>query len=328
MTLLRLRTCRVATGLAFGLALLTINSPSAGSEPTGIVWRDDLPRALESAASQDRLVWLQFTGPWCHNCRRMEREVFNTTPVVRLANDRFVPVQLRSDLHEELALGYGLSSLPATVILRPNGEVIAGSQGYKDSRSFAAFLSNALASEGRLKNAAPIRTELARSTEGPAPALGGHCPVGLVDEHRLVAGDSSLAVVHDGRLYRLSSEASRRRFRNNPDLYAPVNGGRCPVSQVDRGEDRPGSPKWGVLYGGHLYLCGDGSARQRFLRHPERYTHVHNAERGFCAHCWALDGLPPRDRADLPLVRADRHRTYQAPAYLQASRTANDRPRR
>jgi YHS domain-containing protein len=258
----------------------------------------------------------------------MEREVFNTTPIASLANDRFVPVKLRSDLHEELALGYGLSSLPATVILRPDGKVIAGSQGYKDSGSFAAFLATALAVEAAQRNAAPVATETSESAKAPGPALGGNCPVGLVDGHRLVAGDSSLAAVHDGRVYRFSSEVSRRLFRNNPDLYAPVNGGRCPVSQVDLGEDRPGSPNWGVLYGGHLYLCGDGSARQRFLRHPERYTHVHNAERGFCAHCWALDGLPPRDRTDLPLVRASRQRTYQAPAYLQASRAATDRPRR
>src|SRR5262249_33465467 len=52
---------------------------------------------------------------------RMERESFNHPSVLGQASGRFVAVKLRSDVHEELAVGYGLSALPATVILRPTG---------------------------------------------------------------------------------------------------------------------------------------------------------------------------------------------------------------
>ena len=34
--------------------------------------------------------------------------------------ESFVPLKLRSDVHEELALGFNLSGLPATIIVTPN----------------------------------------------------------------------------------------------------------------------------------------------------------------------------------------------------------------
>ena len=136
--------------LALALVLKTAFAlPSSASDPGPIRRRTDLTRARTEAGAVGRLVWLQFTGPWCHNCRRMDAEVFDRPRVVGLSSSDFVPVKLRADDHEELALGFELTALPATVILRPTGEVVARTQGFLDVESFQNFLLSALSRAGR-----------------------------------------------------------------------------------------------------------------------------------------------------------------------------------
>src|SRR5580698_6426989 len=96
--------------LAFGITLvLALRCAATGarsavaSEPESISWRDDYGRALDESQSANRLLWIQFTGPWCPNCTKMERDSFPHPVVVQHARESFVPVKLRSDVHEQLA---------------------------------------------------------------------------------------------------------------------------------------------------------------------------------------------------------------------------------
>src|SRR5436305_265207 len=71
-------------------------------------------------------------------------------------------------------------------------------------------------------------------------ALAGFCPVSLVEGHRLVPGQQALTVSCNGLVYRFADERTRSVFRKQPERFVPVNGGHCPVTQVERGERRPG----------------------------------------------------------------------------------------
>jgi YHS domain-containing protein/thiol-disulfide isomerase/thioredoxin len=307
----RLTRVAVAAGLALG-GILGGMTPSHALGATPIEWRGDLTAARAEAIALDRLVWVQFTAPWCHNCHRIEGEAFVHPRVLHLASVDFIPVKLRSDAHEELALGYGLSSLPACVILRPGGEVVAKVQGYLDPETFLSFLHESLAREGR----SPRRL-----------ALEGYCPVSLVDDHRLEAGRPALTIDRDGEVYRFATSAGREAFRQNPARYVPANGGRCAVAQVDRGEVRAGSPNWGLLYDGHLYLCADMAERARFLKTPERYAHVNRAERESCPHCWAVEAWLVRTRPADSLARRRRDLFPDQP-HLETSRRETESTRR
>ena len=55
-----------------------------------------------------------------------------------------MPVKLRSDVHEQLALSFNLSALPATIIVAPNREVVAIHQGYLGPAEFDSFFAIAL----------------------------------------------------------------------------------------------------------------------------------------------------------------------------------------
>jgi thioredoxin-related protein len=284
------RWIRVGLGalLAFGLLGSTLTEIAvAADDPHKINWREDLGQAQAEAKSRDLLLWVQFTGPWCINCRRMDRATFVHPPVVTESRERFVPVKLRSDEHESLALSLGLSSLPSTVIVRPNGEVVDRFEGYIEPERFEATLATLLRREGRSAEQVAARAaEKKRLADRDGEvALAGYCPVSLLREQKLVRGRPDLTVEHDGRVFRFADEATRGAFRQKPEAFAPAIDGRCPVSQVDRGDFHPGDPRWGVVYAGHFFLFKDAADRDRFVKDPERYANVDD-ERGSCPHCW------------------------------------------
>ena len=174
--------------------------------------------------------------------------------------------------------------LPSTVIVRPNGEVVDKWEGYGEPDEFAGFLTATLTAEGRSATQVAARSQ-AKTEKDSAVALAGYDPVSLLQDQRLVPGRSDLVVEHDGRVFRFANEADRDAFLTKPDSFAPVNGGRCPVSQVDRGDFATGDPHWGVVYQGHLFLFQAIADRDQFAKDPERYAGIDPTIRATCPHC-------------------------------------------
>lgn len=302
MTVIGPRAVRVLWALAACLEW----AQTEAAAPTSLAWRHDLTAARAEASATGRLLWLQFTGPWCANCRRMDAEAFSDHAVVKLAGRSFVPVKLRSDTHEDLVLGFGFSGLPATAIVRPSGEVVARLQGYRTPDAFTAFLRDAEGLVAPTSRSSRAASELStvQSSGAVHPALDGFCPVALVDGHRLRRGSSGVTARQEGLLFWFEDESARETFRRWPARYRPVNGGECPVARVESGEPRPGSPRWGVLYAGHLYLCAGKFDRARFLANPARYARPDAAIRAECDHCWALDAALVADGLPRSVTRA------------------------
>jgi YHS domain-containing protein len=279
----------------FGFASLWLGGRVAeGGATGGIEWRSDLQDANAEARSKQRLLWIQFTGPWCHFCNLMDRESFIHPRVVVQSRDHFVPIKLQSDTYVELATRLGVGGLPATVLVAPSGEVVAKHEGYVDGETFVAFLESARV---RVEGTSPARTPAPAREPAVPPArrveaelaMAGFCPVSLVQEHRLVPGQDAVSLEHEGRVYRFANPVVRSTFQRQPERFIPVNSGRCPVNQVDRAVAKTGEARFGVLYQGHLYLCSDEESRARFMRNPDRYCHVDLADRGLCPHCWGHD---------------------------------------
>ncbi len=279
------RVGRVVLGFGYVvvLSLLTNFHHLQADETKKVAWRDDLAQAQAESKSRDLLLWIQFSGPWCVNCRRMDRSAFVHVPIVAESRERFVPVKLRPDEYENLTQSLGLTTLPATVIVRPNGEVVDKVEGYLEPEAFETFLNSVLTREGR--SAEQVAARKAKADKDSSVALAGYDPVTLLQDQKLVPGRPDLSVEHDGRVFRFANETGRDAFLRKPRAFAPVNGGRCPVSQVDRGDFHNGDPRWGVVYLGHLYLFKDVADRDRFAKDPERYAGVDPQGRSSCAHC-------------------------------------------
>ncbi len=273
-------------------------------EPSEIQWREDYSLALREAHEQDRLVWIQFTGPWCPNCRRMERDSFPAEEVVTESKTRFVPLKLRSDVNEQLAAAFQLTGLPATVIVAPDRSILAVHQGYLGPDELTEVLKNAHRQQLETKSKLALKQKkaetIAAAAEENRPELDGYCPVSLVVDRKLRRGSPAFQIVHNSRIYHFASAAERARFEQDPTRFVPANDAYCPVRELDEGLEIAGKPRFGAVYAGRLYLCASAGDRARFLENPARYAAVDVAQGGFCPHCLTENGL---------LVRGDpRHR--------------------
>jgi YHS domain-containing protein/thioredoxin-related protein len=325
------------SGLKWGLGCLLVLSAcslSLAAAPREIPWRTDYSRAKAEAKARQLPLWVQFTGPWCHFCTQMERETFVSPEVIASAHERFIPVKLRSDIHEDLVSGFGVSGLPSTIIVAPTGAVVARREGFTDPKAFQAFLNQSLERTGHVarssKRSQPERPA-ARAEAAPAakpaeePALAGHCPVTLVVDKRLTLGQPDLSARYDGREYRFATASERDTFLNEPEPYLPANHGQCLVSQVDRSQSVAGDPRFGVLYDSRLYLCADESARAKFMKEPKRYANADVADKGFCPHCRAQNGQPVRGKPEYCLTHRDQCYFFPNAEHRQAFRADPDK---
>jgi thiol:disulfide interchange protein DsbD len=76
---------------------------AAGLTPVtvdGLAWSGDLAAALEEAGKQNRLVFIDFTGVTCTNCRINEKNIFVKADVKNLFM-QYVRVQLYTDVIPE-----------------------------------------------------------------------------------------------------------------------------------------------------------------------------------------------------------------------------------
>jgi YHS domain-containing protein len=281
------RPARVVSVSLFALAALGGLFPALArsDEPESIAWRSDYGAALGEARAANRFLWIQFTGPWCPNCVRMERDSFPHAAVVEHSQTSFLPVQLRSDLNEQLATALGLSAIPATIIVAPNRDVIGFHQGYLGPLELDALMRDCLArhpleptQEARAgsSDSKPQNKNAQQSVPKAEPelAMGGYCTVSLIDDRKLVKGRVEHSILHEGRTYRFGSTAASERFRQEPARYLPFCEGKCPVTRVEEGISKPGEPRWGALYAGRLFVFASEQNRRLFLENPDAYAQV------------------------------------------------------
>jgi YHS domain-containing protein len=290
-----------ARSIALLLCCWLAGQQAYGTDGAAISWRDQYGQALEEARAANRLLWVQFTGPWCPHCTRMESDTFPDPKIIAHARESFVPLKLRADGNEQLVQSLNVTGLPATAIVAPNRDVIALQQGYLGPDEFDAFLRDALARRPQPAaapgsasppkgDASADQGEAAADPEAPL-ALAGFCAVSLVSERKLVPGKSRHTVRHDGRVYHFANADARARFQKEPQRYVPANEGCCPVARVQQGVMKPGAPQWGVLYAEHLFLCATEEDRRAFMTNPYLYAMVDVAESGYCVHCIRQSGI-------------------------------------
>lgn len=294
------RTRSVATRIVW-IALMVLSAHVHPASAGSIAWRPSFEAALAEGRRTDRPVWVQFTGAWCPYCRRMEQETFVRPEVVARARDRFIPVVVTSDDREDLVERHGIRAYPTTLVLGPTGETLARLEGFAEAAEFLGFLDGARA---RLE-----------------PALGGSCPVSLVQGRGRIAGQSRLTARFDGREYRFANAEARAAFLADPERFVPRAGGHCVVSRVDRGLDIGGDPRFAIYYRDRLYLCADEAARRQFARDPARYADADLALDGICPHCRAAGRIVP-GQPRYVATHQDRRYQFPGPDHLAAFRAA------
>ncbi|GDX10016.1 hypothetical protein LBMAG57_17880 [Verrucomicrobiota bacterium] len=112
--------------LALLSALAFIASPLLAADDA---WITDLPKALEQAKTEKKLVLLDFTGSdWCPPCKNLHAKVLTSEEFSKFAKDSLVLVELdfpkakpqTAELkaaNQELSKKYGIRGYPTIIVL-------------------------------------------------------------------------------------------------------------------------------------------------------------------------------------------------------------------
>ena len=122
---------------------------------SNLIWNNNLEDAFKIAQTQNKNIFIDFTGVTCTNCRWMETNIFDITSVENLMSE-YILVSLYTDAGE----GYlekrayqinrfETAALPYYVILNPNDKVLGEFPGLtRDVERFKNFLRIGINNEG------------------------------------------------------------------------------------------------------------------------------------------------------------------------------------
>ena len=116
-------------------------------------------------------------------------------------------------------------------------------------------------------------------------ALGGNCPVCLVEMAKVVPGSDKHAVTFDRQVYYFPSDKEKGMFAANPVKYAPALGEDCVVCRVNMGVRMPGKAEFAIVHDKRAYLFPSAKERDVFKADPKKYESADLGEGGYCSVC-------------------------------------------
>lgn len=112
-------------------------------DTASIVFGDSMSAALEEAKQTDRRVLVYFTGPSCGWCLVMENKT-HSDPIVSELASRFVCVKVDIAKSRGVQEDYGVFSIPRTMVLTPDNELVTDCFGFESPDKHAARLRMAI----------------------------------------------------------------------------------------------------------------------------------------------------------------------------------------
>jgi thioredoxin-like negative regulator of GroEL len=118
----------------------------AAQKPDSIRWLTDLRVAHHVSVATGRPMLIVFGGPWCHLCKKLEKEVLAQPTLAKYINTMFVPVHVDLGVQENQKISQTLEikGIPTAVVLNANADLIGFIEGYVDAPKFAQALKGSL----------------------------------------------------------------------------------------------------------------------------------------------------------------------------------------
>ncbi|HEX3727806.1 MAG TPA: thioredoxin family protein, partial [Pirellulales bacterium] len=275
-----------------------------------IPWQPSLEAARQVAAQTNRLVCVHFWSTTCQPCMRLEKEVFSNAEVAKALEANFVMVKLNVDESPGTARVYGVSSIPADVIISPSGQLVSQVQSPPTATQYIAQLNRVVAGYRDLvgQPSTPLVHQQSPTAEHEAPAAaaptaagspssqsvysneryaeyyrrqqaaGGVPPQGQAPQAAGTAAAPSGIQLTQGTMNGPSQPAAARLQASAPQLppgSPPVAiDGFCTVTLLERRAWVKGDPAHGVIHRGYVYLFAGPEEAKRFFASPDRYCPV------------------------------------------------------
>jgi len=103
---------------------------AGGPENKAINWQSSLKEAHKLAIQQNKPIMLVFGAEWCGFCKKLEKTTLANPQLAKYVNDTFVSVHIDVDEEERVAQILDVKSLPCTIILSPNADLLGRFEGF------------------------------------------------------------------------------------------------------------------------------------------------------------------------------------------------------
>lgn len=130
---------------------------------SAITWQPNLQEAHKLSVEQNKPMVLVFGAPWCHYCKKMDQTTLTDPSLARYVNENFIAVHVDVEDQPRVAKILEIESLPCTVILSPEADLLGRFEGFRQPAPFYSELTKA-----RRAHAPAVRT--ASQTESGARA--------------------------------------------------------------------------------------------------------------------------------------------------------------
>ena len=216
----------------FCMAVLGTCLAGSGSAQQTVQWQPTLEVAKRVAGQTGRLVLIHFWDDGCRPCQIMERDVFSRADIAAAIDRDFVAVKVNRSQLPASASQYGVSAVPADVIVTPRGQLLERHVGAVAASEYMSRL-NRIASNWRKSNpAGRYARNSSPPPQGPAEPSFGARPA---YEAPQVAGGVPYArpPAVTGPADGFAARANQRQFQGPPAMDG-LNPGGSPAGDRNR----------------------------------------------------------------------------------------------
>jgi thioredoxin-related protein len=125
------------------LSLASLYFPCGSTFAQEVQWRSDYSAARKEAAATGTPLLLDFGTESCLWCKKLDATTFRDPKVVKLLNERFIPIKIDAQKEERLTSALKIEGFPTLILATADGKVIGRYAGYADVSELIALLSRA-----------------------------------------------------------------------------------------------------------------------------------------------------------------------------------------
>jgi len=124
------------------LLLLTLCVGSAGASDK-VEWRADYDSARKEATEKGKPLFLDFGTEDCVHCKRMHQTTFRDPAIIKLLNERFIPLKVDANREPRLTQTLRIQAYPTLILAGNDGKILGWVEGYMEVARMSEHLQRA-----------------------------------------------------------------------------------------------------------------------------------------------------------------------------------------